>query len=155
MVCQNQCYIAEYSIRAPMVYHHLLYWTDIHCHHNSHDGTGYSPIQNRISLPFKFLISQCRMHPDILQFLDHQRILLLSVNITCQLQLSYIMEHSCYCKLITLNSCGSPSPLQPHKPDYLPAFHDAVQKQGQIPGSLQTCCLLYCVQMLPPHPTAR
>lgn len=28
------------------VYHHLLYWTDIHYHHNSHDGTGYSPIQN-------------------------------------------------------------------------------------------------------------
>ena len=42
------------------------------------------------------------MHTDILQFLNHKRILFLSVDITCQLQLSYIMEHSCYCKLIAL-----------------------------------------------------
>ena len=27
-------------------YHPPPYWTDIRCHHNSHDGTGYSPIQS-------------------------------------------------------------------------------------------------------------
>ena len=61
-------------------------------------------LQNKIRVPliFQLLIPQTGMHPDVFQFLDHQWILLLSVDIASKLQLSDIVKQSCLSKLVAL-----------------------------------------------------
>ena len=56
----------------------------------------------RIALVFQFLIAKCRMHADIFQFLNYHGITFLPVDIASQFQLSYVVKHSCNCKIVTL-----------------------------------------------------
>ena len=55
----------------------------------------------RIPLIFQFFISQRRMHPHILQFLDQKRVSFLTIDIAGKFQLTDIMKHTCDCHLVT------------------------------------------------------